>query len=72
MQWTVGRRLTAIGAPAISAAATAGTIGVVQGVGAGDRADSAFTVAQTLATTIDTQHTASVMLACESRSSRTR
>jgi methyl-accepting chemotaxis protein len=62
MQWTIGRRLTAIGALAITAVAVVGAIGLVEAVGGRDRADSAFTVAQTLANTIDTQHTTAAIL----------
>jgi methyl-accepting chemotaxis protein len=63
VKWTVGRRLAQIAALAIAAAATVGTIGFVQAQAAGTRSDRAFQVAGALAATIDSQHTASVVLA---------
>ena len=63
MKWTVKRRLAAIGALSIAASLAVGTIGFIQAEAASDRADRAFRVAEALATTIDSQHTASVVLA---------
>jgi methyl-accepting chemotaxis protein len=63
VKWTVKRRLAAIGALAIAASLTVGTIGVLQAEAASDRAERAFAVAEALATVIDSQHTASVVLA---------
>jgi methyl-accepting chemotaxis protein len=55
--------MTAVGVLSIIAALAVGTIGLSQSLDAGGRADRAFVVAQTLAITIDAQHTASVVLA---------
>jgi methyl-accepting chemotaxis protein len=63
VRWTVGRRLALIGALAITGSAVVGGIGFAQSQGAGDRSGRAFQVAEALATTIDSQHTASVVLA---------
>src|SRR4051794_25702498 len=63
VRWTVGRRLTAVGVVAIAAAAAVGLIGVVQAYSSSHRADHAFAVSSALSTTIDAQHTASVVLA---------
>ncbi|MGW4945628.1 methyl-accepting chemotaxis protein [Actinoplanes sp. NPDC004185] len=63
LKWTVARRLAAIGALSIAASLAVGTIGFTQARSASDRADRAFRVAEALATTIDSQHTASVVLA---------
>jgi methyl-accepting chemotaxis protein len=61
--WTVGRRLALIGALAITGSAVVGGIGFAQADAAGGRSERAFQVAEALATTIDSQHTASVVLA---------
>ena len=63
VRWTVGRRLTAVGVVAIVAAAGVGMIGVLQASSSSDRANDAFAVSSALSTTIDAQHTASVVLA---------
>src|SRR5688572_624993 len=63
MRWTIGRRLAAIGALSITVAMTVGTIGWTQALGSKTRADRAFTVAKALTETVDSQHTASVVLA---------
>jgi methyl-accepting chemotaxis protein len=59
----VGRRLGLIAILAIAASAIVGTIGYTQASAAGTRSDRAFQVAEALSTTIDSQHTASVVLA---------
>jgi len=63
MRWTIGRRLTAIGALAVVAAVAVGLIGLTQAMASGHRADRAFVVTHALAATIDAQHTGSVILA---------
>jgi methyl-accepting chemotaxis protein len=63
VRWTVGRRLALIGTLAITGSVVVGGIGYVQAQAASDRSDVAFQVAEALATTIDSQHTASVVLA---------
>jgi methyl-accepting chemotaxis protein len=63
VRWTIGRRLTAVGVVAISAAVGVGLIGALQTSSSSDRADHAFAVSSALATVIDAQHTASVVLA---------
>jgi methyl-accepting chemotaxis protein len=63
VRWTVGRRLAGIGALSIAASVAVGLIGFVQANAASARADRAFQVAEALSTTIDSQHTASVVLA---------
>jgi len=63
VSWTVGRRLTMIGALAIAASAVVGIIGLAQVQAAGARSDRAFLVAETLSTTIDSEHATTVVLA---------
>jgi methyl-accepting chemotaxis protein len=63
MNWTTGRRLSAIGTISILAALSIGVIGILQSARAANHAARTFQVAEALATTIDIQHTASVMLA---------
>jgi methyl-accepting chemotaxis protein len=61
--WTIGRRLAAIGACSIMATTTLGLIGFWESTAAAARAERAFQVNHALATTNDSQHTASVILA---------
>ncbi|MEV6488979.1 methyl-accepting chemotaxis protein [Actinoplanes sp. NPDC051633] len=63
MRWTVGRRLAGIGALSIAASVAVGLIGFLQTNAASTRADRAFRVTEALSTTIDSQHTGSVVLA---------
>jgi methyl-accepting chemotaxis protein len=63
VSWTIARRLAAIGTMAILAVLLVGVISVVQAGRAASRADEAFRVTRALATTLDVQHTASVVLA---------
>ncbi|MFB9451252.1 HAMP domain-containing protein [Dactylosporangium vinaceum] len=63
MNWTIGRRLTAVGALSIIAAVAVGVIGFTQATSSARDATHAFVVGSTLSAVIDTQHTASVVLA---------
>jgi methyl-accepting chemotaxis protein len=62
IRWTVGRRIGALGVLFVAALAATGGVGYRQAAESGSQADEAFTVASALSTTIDTQHTASVVL----------
>jgi methyl-accepting chemotaxis protein len=61
--WTIGRRLAAIGAFSIIATSAVGIISVWESTAAAAKAERAFQVNHALATTNDSQHTASVILA---------
>jgi methyl-accepting chemotaxis protein len=63
MGWTIGRRLAAIGTLSIMATAAVGIIGYAETEGAAAQAQRAFEVSHALATTNDSQHTGSVILA---------
>jgi len=63
VKWTVKRRMAAISVLSIAASLAVGTIGYVEVHAAGRLAERAFGVAEALSTTIDSQHTASVVLA---------
>jgi methyl-accepting chemotaxis protein len=61
--WTIGRRLAAIGAISIMATSAVGIISFWESTAAAAKAERAFRVNHALATTNDSQHTASVVLA---------
>jgi methyl-accepting chemotaxis protein len=63
MRWTVGRRLLTLAVLSIITAAAVGGVGLVQTIAAARDTDTAFTVSQALTATVDSQHTASVVLA---------
>ncbi|GGK11004.1 hypothetical protein GCM10010123_46230 [Pilimelia anulata] len=66
MSWTVKRRLAALGVLAITAVGAVGSIAITQARTSASRAEHAVDVGQALSTTIDAQHTASVILAAAS------
>jgi hypothetical protein len=70
IRWTVGRRLAGLGVVVIAALAVTGVIGYRQAGRAAEQSVEALTVGHALATTIDAQHTASVVLAAGYRLTR--
>jgi methyl-accepting chemotaxis protein len=63
MRWTVGRRIAALALFLFLALGCVGMVGFQQSTGSADAVGVAFSVSSALSTTVDTQHTAAVVLA---------
>jgi len=63
VRWTVGRRIAALGVLFLAALVVTGGVGLHQSSQAASEAGTAFAVTEALSNTVDTQHTASVVLA---------